>query len=75
MRDRQIPSVVRRITARLVVITLAAIALSYALLSYQVYYAADRLSEGSLIEEANEIARGLSLGRDGVTLKVGVSPL
>jgi signal transduction histidine kinase len=62
--------VVRRITARLVVITLAAIALSYALLSYQVYYAADRLSEGSLIEEANEIARGLSLGRDGVTLKV-----
>jgi signal transduction histidine kinase len=51
--------VVRRITTRLVVITLAAIALSYGWLLYQVHYAADRLAEGSLIEEANKIAHDL----------------
>lgn len=61
---------VRRIAVRLGIITLAAIALSYAWLLYQVHYAADRLAEGSLIEEAAKLARGLHLAADGVTLKV-----
>lgn len=61
---------VRRITVRLSLITLAAIALSYACLLYQVNYATDRLSEGSLIEEANKIAGHLRPGPDGPTFKV-----
>jgi signal transduction histidine kinase len=64
------PSVVRRITTRLIIITLAAAALSYTWLLYQVHFAADRLAEGSLIEEARQIARDLRVGPDGVTLKV-----
>lgn len=61
---------VRRITLRLSLITLAAIALSYAWLLYQVRYAADRLAESSLIEEAKKIAGDLHAGPDGPTFKL-----
>lgn len=70
MRRGATPSVVRRITVRLSLITLAAIALSYAWLLYQVRYAADRLAESSLIEEANKIAGELHLGPDGPIFKL-----
>lgn len=58
------------IATRLVIITLAAVVLSYAWLLYQVRYAADRLAEGSLIVQANDIAHHLRLGSDGVILKL-----
>jgi signal transduction histidine kinase len=58
------------VTTRLLVTTLAAVALSYVWLLYQVHYASDRLAEGSLIEEADDIVRNLHVGPDGVILKV-----
>jgi signal transduction histidine kinase len=61
------PSLIFRITTRLSLITLLAIALSYGWLLYQLHYTTDSLAEGSLIAQAAEIAHRMRLS-DGVVI-------
>ena len=61
MRRRKPPSLLLRITARLSAMTLVAIALSYGWLLYQLHYTSDSLAEGSIIAQAGEIARSITL--------------
>ena len=62
------PSLVVRLTTRLVVITLAGIAGSYGWLYYQLDYAANRVWERSLITQAKEIGSKLKVDSTGVRL-------
>jgi signal transduction histidine kinase len=68
VKKKRSPSLLFRITTRLSAITLAAIALSYGWLFYQLHYTADSLAEGSLIAQAAEIARGMRLSDGVVTM-------
>lgn len=68
MRKKKPPSLLLRITTRLSAMTLIAIALSYAWLLYQLHYTSDSLSEGSLIAQAGEIARGMRLDDGALTV-------
>ena len=61
MRSRKPPSLLLRVTARLSGMTLLAIALSYGWLLYQLHYTSDSLAEGSIIAQAGEIARSITL--------------
>ena len=69
------PSLVRRLTTRLVVITLAGIAGSYCWLYYQLDYATNRIWERSLITEAKEIGSKLKVDSTGVHLALPVDLL
>ena len=64
MRRKSPPSLLFRIALRLSAITLAAVALSYVYLLYQLHYSSDHLIEGSLLAQAAEIAHSIRL-RDG----------
>lgn len=69
------PSLVRRLTTRLVVITLAGIAGSYCWLYYQLDYATNRIWERSLITEAKEIGSKLKVDSSGVHLALPIDLL
>ena len=64
------PSLLLRISIRLMIVTIAAAVISYAWLYYEIRYAADSVAEGSLITQALEIMSSLSPGKDGVAFRL-----
>lgn len=61
------PSLLIRISIRLTIVSIAAIIIAYGWLFYELKYSADRIAEGSLVSQAEDVAGGLSASDGPVT--------
>jgi len=64
------PSLLRRITTRLILVTVSTIVLSYVWIYYQLQFASDRVAEGSLIGQAQDLVGGLKLQDGRIVLQM-----
>ena len=64
------PSLLRRITIRLILVTASTIVLSYVWIYYQLQFASDRVAEGSLISQAQDLVSGLKIQDGRVVLQM-----
>jgi len=64
------PSLLLRISLRLMIVTVGAAIISYAWVFYEIRYAADSVAEGSLITQALEIVSGVLPSNGGVSLNM-----